>query len=567
MSEVSPSAAAGERPRLAYLFSRYPVVSHTFVDNEILGLEAAGWDVVIGSFNPPLDEFRHERLEGLKAPVIYPAPPEILRALERRAKETGVWPDALVVDHEAVFGGEVNVAMRCRNALSCAERLKAYGVDHVHIHFANRAAHSAVFVKALSGIPFSFTPQGQDFLIDVSPALLAELCREAKFVIAPCEHARKRLIERCPNSADKFTVNYNGIDPSGYPSAKPAPSEARLRIASVGRLIEFKGFHHLIAAIDLAKEEGVFVELELLGDGPWRERLEKQTKDLGLDDRIRFGGTVGLDEMKETFAKVDAFVLASITDEKGAADMFPTVNTEAMLCGLPIISSRLVGIPEQVIDGETGFLVDPGDEPGLAAALVKMAREDGLAARMGAAGHEHALQHFDRAVTLPKIGAEFQKTPRAQTKPAPPPVIAFYDWSQPGRIEQFRNERTMLEEQGAAFWIAAGTAHKSDIAPLAAAGELQGLDWLPDGMALEMEWRSRPAKRAQLTAMRSEFEDAADSEDYFVAARRALWITNTLQRRGGTKLIYAAGPQELLTASLVHRLSGIPVTENTSKIG
>lgn len=537
------------RPRLAYLFSRYPVISHTFVDNEILGLEAAGWEVVIGSFNPPLEEFRHERLQNLKAPIIYPAPPEILRALERKAKKDGTWPSELVEDHDARFGDETNVGMRCRNALALAERLKAYGVDHIHIHFANRAAHSAVFVKALSGIPFSFTPQGQDFLIDVSPELLAELCRHAKFVIAPCEHARDLLQERCPDSLDKFVVNYNGIDPSGYPLAKPNPKNKTLKIASVGRLIEFKGFHHLISAIDLAKKEGVRVELDLLGDGPWRERLENQTKDLKLDDQIRFGGTVGLDEMKATFERVDAFVLASITDEKGAADMFPTVNTEAMFSSLPVVSSRLVGIPEQVIDGETGFLIDPGDEAGLAAALVRLATEEGLAAKLGAAGKQRALERFDRKVTLAKIGAEFSKTPRSETQPKPATKIVFYDWNLPGRIDQFCKERPD------ACWVAAGMVPKREIEAQAAAGNLNGVNWLPDGMVLEMEWRCCPEQRKQLTERRSEFKNV-DAEDYFAAARRALWLTNAIAKRGGDAGQFrGAGEEENLVIELARFVS------------
>lgn len=522
-------AAAEERPRLAYLFSRYPVLSHTFVDNEILGLEEAGWELVIGSFSTPLNEFRHERLQALKAPIVYPPPPGVLQAMERHARNVGTWPEELVADHEKRFGSDAKI--RCRNALAMAERLKAMNVDHIHLHFANKATHTAIFVSALSGIPWSFTPQGQDFLVDTKPEMLAEYCRQAKFVVAPCDYARERLAELCPDSADKMLTIYNGVDPSGYQIAKPNPKPETLRISCVGRLIEFKGIHHLIAAIDLAKQAGVRVELELGGDGPWRGRLKRQTNELGLEDRIQFLGTVSLDEMKAGFQRVDAFVLASITDKKGAADMFPTVITEAMFSGLPIVSSRLVGIPEQVEEGVTGFLTDPGDESALAEALIRLAREPGLAAKMGAAGRERALACFDRAVTRERLGVEFVKTARGRGRPAAPEFVRFFDWDQPGEIERFENERESIENSGGAIWVAAGMTRKADLDRLAAAGQLQGINWLPDGMVLEMEWRNSENERQLLTKKRSEFREI-DGEEFFAAARRALWLANATSRIG-----------------------------------
>ncbi|MFT5466045.1 MAG: glycosyltransferase involved in cell wall biosynthesis [Verrucomicrobiales bacterium] len=534
------------KPRLAYLFSRYPVVSQTFVDNEILGLEEAGWEVVIGSFSTPKDEFRHPRLNALKAPVLYPPPPEVLKAMERHSKDVGTWPTDLIAEHEEIFGADSNIGIRCRNALGLAERLKALEVDHVHLHFANRATHTAIFLKALSGIPFSFTPQGQDFLVDTRQDMLAEYCREAKFVVAPCEYARDRLAELCPDSVDKFVVIYNGVDPSAYEIAKPAPKEDCLRISSVGRLIEFKGFHHLIPAIGIAKKAGVRVELELGGDGPWREQLEKQAKDLGLDDQIYFLGTISLDEMKSGFLCADAFVLASITDEKGAADMFPTVITEAMFSGLPIVSTRLVGIPEQVEEGITGLLTDQGDESALAEALIKLAREPGLAAKMGAAGRERALARFDRAVTREKIGVEFQNTPGSHKTHPQAELVRFYDWDEPGGIEKFRAEL----DSGGAVWVAAGSIEKSELDRSAAAGEFEGVNWLADGMVLEMEWRSSEPERVLLTEMRSDFGDV-DGEDYFKAARRAVWLATAIERRGGASKIEGAGDSEKLVARLI----------------
>ncbi|MEM1295228.1 MAG: glycosyltransferase, partial [Verrucomicrobiota bacterium] len=247
------------RPRIAYLFSRYPIISQTFCDNEILGLEDAGWDLVIGSLNPPQEDFRHRRLDTLRAPVIYSPPSAVLRELEANATADKSWPQELIDDHARRLGESTRPELRCRNALGVAQAFRRLGVEHVHLHFANRAAHSAIFLTHLTGIPFSFTPQAQDFLIDIEPELLAEICREAAFVIAPCDYAKAKLGEMCPDSADKMFRVYNGIPPASYPESKPAPSEQRVRVVSCGRLIEFKGFQHLIAASALAAKQSVRV--------------------------------------------------------------------------------------------------------------------------------------------------------------------------------------------------------------------------------------------------------------------------------------------------------------------
>ena len=165
---MSAPSSSKRRPRLAYLFSRYAEISQTYVDNEILGLEAAGWDIVICSINPPRDGLRHPRLNSLCAPVFYAPPPEVRKGIENDLIAKGRWPQKFLADHARVYGDETRPELSCRNAAHFAELLPLLGVDHVHLHFANRATHAALMLKEMQGIPFSFTPQAQDFLIDIS---------------------------------------------------------------------------------------------------------------------------------------------------------------------------------------------------------------------------------------------------------------------------------------------------------------------------------------------------------------------------------------------------------------
>ena len=129
--------------------------------------------------------------------------------------------------HEQRYGTEAKPALRARNALYFADLFARHGVDHLHVHFANRAAHTALFVKAISGLPFSITAHGQDFMVDLgSVELLREICAEAEFVAAETDFSTGLLRERCPDSAAKIHRVYNGMDLANFPAPAMAAISA-----------------------------------------------------------------------------------------------------------------------------------------------------------------------------------------------------------------------------------------------------------------------------------------------------------------------------------------------------
>src|SRR5437868_6843791 len=169
--------------RLGYLYSRYPVVSQTFCDAEMIELERRGFELVVASMYPPKTEVRHEYLAQLRAPVHYAPEKFELEKLVKKAKRDGRWPNELIAQHESKYGPEYKAELRARNALFFVELFEREKVPHFHVHFANRAAHTAIFVKAISGISFSMTAHGQDFMSDLgNDELLRELCASAEFV-------------------------------------------------------------------------------------------------------------------------------------------------------------------------------------------------------------------------------------------------------------------------------------------------------------------------------------------------------------------------------------------------
>src|SRR6266487_2387569 len=350
--------------RLGYFYSRYPVISQTFCDMEMLALERLGLPLEIGSVYPPLTSLRHEHISRLRAPVRYAPPQEILKIWEKAAKTTGKWPGALVDQHERKYGPTFKAGQRARNALYFADLFARNRVDHFHVHFANRAAHTAIFLKEISKIPFSVTAHGQDFMKDLgNNDLLREICATAEFVAAETDYSRDLLRQRCPDSAAKIYRVYNGIDLEFFPSpAGPSwtaitpyqiRGNAAPRIISIGRLVAFKGFDYLIDACGELARRGLDFTCEIIGDGPVRDDLQTKIDMLNLSPRVNLLGSLSQGAVLEKLQAADIFALASVVERQGASDIFPTVIIEAMAGARPVVSTCLAGIPESIVHGET----------------------------------------------------------------------------------------------------------------------------------------------------------------------------------------------------------------------
>ncbi|MFN2508136.1 MAG: glycosyltransferase family 4 protein [Chthoniobacterales bacterium] len=395
--------------RLGYLYSRYPVLSQTFCDAEILELERRGFELVIASMYPPKTAIRHEYLWRLRARVEYAPEKPALEWLVRKAKRKGRWPETLIAEHERKYGADYKAALRARNALFFVDLFEREGIRHFHVHFANRAAHTAIFVKVISGIPFSVTAHGQDFMSDLgNDDLLREICATAEFVGAETDYSRALLAARCPGSAEKIFRVYNGIDLQKFPRPQEvARRPGRIRLLSVGRLVAFKGFDVLIDACSELRGAGIEFALQIIGDGPLRAELEERVAQNALTEKVVFSGEQSQDQVLRSLDACDIFVLAAAVDENGASDVFPTVIAEAMACAKPVLSTTVAGIPELVAQNETGLLVPPRAPQALAAAMKRLISDDELRVSLGRAGRARIERHFSIERTIEPLLQRF----------------------------------------------------------------------------------------------------------------------------------------------------------------
>ena len=546
--------------RLGYLYSRYPVISQTFCDAEMLALERRGVDLEIGSINPPLTSLRHGHLANLRADVRYAPPPRVVRTLAHLACRDGIWPASLVAEREARYGPAFKAEQRARNALFFAEHFLRRGVAHFHVHFARNATHTALFVKAISKIGFSFTAHAQDFMVDVgSEELLREMCREAAFVVAVSDYSRKLLIQKCPDSAGKIHRIYNGVDLRKFPARPPRQPALRPRILSIGRLIEFKGFYDLIASCAGLKKRNIEFECEIIGDGPLRDALQNQITAAGLDGIVCLLGALPQEEVVRHLTDCDVFALASIVDSKGASDVLPTVILEAMASARPIVSTRLGAIPEMVRDGESGLLVDPGNIEELANALESLLRDSELRARLGAAGRRDVEEKFD----VDKTAAQLLEHIEAVAAPPAPFRRAdrhlqncghlVWEWPNP-KLPGLDCELAALAGAPVYVW------RSGSIEPAKGSeGLAQTLEFLPDAIVLKAEWQANPSGAHEIESWRRELPPACNTDDYLEAARVALYLAPKLAR-AGIRHLHATDSRALLCAWILQRLAKITIS-------
>jgi glycosyltransferase involved in cell wall biosynthesis len=555
--------------RLGYLYSRYPVVSQTFCDMEMLELERRGFELVIGSVHSPLTSLRHEHIRRLKAPICYAPPQPVLQLWEKEAKRSGRWPQSLIEAHDKKYGPAFKAGLRARNALYFADLFRRHGVDHVHVHFANRAAHTALFLKEFSGIPFSVTAHGQDFMADLGEDdLLREISAAAEFIAVETDYSRNLLQKRCPESAGKIHRVYNGMDLTNFPALSPKTiSDAPLRILSVGRLVPFKGFENLIAACAQLRSKQLNFTCHIIGDGPLREKLESQIMELGVHSVVKLRGALTQERVFQELKDCDIFALASITDQAGASDVFPTVIQEAMASARAVVSTRLAGIPETVVDGETGFLVPPGDINALASALEKLMREPALRSRFGAAGRARIEQHFQIATTirplLDLLRPVERSTPAARPQvPGPTQTrqIAYLiDLWPDYRLPTLERELLELQRRNLPMTpFVCQLASRPRFTPAMERLASQ-LEFLPDALAIEAEWQLNRELARRLENDRANEEHRAPADIFLTQARFALVLARMLRDRNIVHF-HATSSRALVCGLLLRKMLGVTLS-------
>lgn len=396
-----PAQIASSGKAVAYVIGTYPLLTTTFIDREIRALQRRGLALRVVSIRQPE---AHERPADQSAAdgvqYLLPAGPArvaaaLLRWLWRRPGRLLSTALGLLLSPHPSLAARLKTLAHCLVGVLAADQLAGTGLGLVHAHFADRAAIVALVAARLLGVPYSLFAHAND--IYVAPVLLPEKIAAAAFVATCTGYNQAHLTEVAAGRARQpVALIYHGLELGRFqPVGRAGRPAGPRRILSVGQLREKKGHAHLVRACRLLRDRGYDLACDIVGAGPQRPALEALIAELGLGDVVRLRGALPHDEVLAGYARADVFALASVEAGNADRDGIPNVLLEAMAMRVPVVGTRLSGIPELVRDGVNGVLVPPGDVPALADALARLWDDPALAERLAAEGRATVEREFD----------------------------------------------------------------------------------------------------------------------------------------------------------------------------
>lgn len=398
--------------RLAYLVSRYPSISHTFILREVRTLRQRGFELQVASINdadrPPAAMTQAEQEEVnssfyVKSAGIKGALVAHWHTLRTRPADyfKGLWYSLRL--GKADLKRLLYSFFYFVEAVMVGHWMEKQQLNHLHIHFANAASTVGLIAARIFPIQYSITVHGPDEFYNTHEFLLTEKIKQARFICCISYFAQSQLMAVSPPDCwDKFDISPLGVDPERF-SPRPAPENTdRFEILCVGRLVPVKGQHILVDAVAKLLAEGRTVHLRLVGDGPDRESLTQAVAARQLSQHITFEGAVNQDLILDFYQKADVFVLASF------AEGVPVVLMEAMAMEIPCITTHITGIPELIESGQ-GLLVPPSDVDKLAAAIARLIDEPELRLNIAKAGREKVLRSYELARNTERLGDIFRR--------------------------------------------------------------------------------------------------------------------------------------------------------------
>ena len=391
--------------RVVYFVSLFPCWSETFIVREILALMRRGVDVRIVSLKPACEALVQSDARDLLDRVLYPVSNglnawRVLKAcVMHPLREAG----ALIELLRHLRGSPESLAKSFIvwwRTLGLVDEVRAFAPQHLHAHWATYPSTSAMWMADRIGLPFSFTSHAHDIFLE--DQLIGPKLARARFAVTISDFNRRFLArERGHAAALKMHVIHCGVAPQSF-VFQPQGREPRL-IMAVGRLDEIKGFIYLVEACALLKQRGVNFRCEVIGEGPLRGQLEAAIERHGLTAQVILLGARQQEEVRALLYRASAFVLPSVVTPTGDRDGIPVALMEAMSAGLPVVSTQVSGIPELVIDGDTGLTAPERDAATLAGRIEQLLADAGLRERLAQRARELVEAQFDIDIEAGKL--------------------------------------------------------------------------------------------------------------------------------------------------------------------
>jgi glycosyltransferase involved in cell wall biosynthesis len=400
--------------RILFILKGYPRLSETFIAQEIRTLEKRGFRLSIASLRHPTDKRVHPVIGEIAAPVSYL--PEYLHEEPLR-----VWRSFLKARRLPGFGTCLSLFWKDLKRDVTRNRVRRLGqacvlaaelppdVVHLHAHFIHTPGSVARYASIMNGLSWTCSAHAKDIWTTAEWDLREKL-REMRWAVT-CTKAGRATLSALAPTDDAVRLVYHGLDLSRFPPLiAPASerdgrnAEKPVRLLTVARAVEKKGLDTLLSALARLPADLAWTWTHI-GGGPLTDALKAQAKAFGLADRVTFHGSQDQMAVIAAYHKADLFVLPCRIGDDGDRDGLPNVLVEAASQGLALLSTPVSGVPEFIVDGETGALTPPDDASALALAIETLARDPGRRYRLAKTALDLVRRSFDHSGTVGELDA------------------------------------------------------------------------------------------------------------------------------------------------------------------
>lgn len=382
------------KKKIAYIISRFPTVSETFILYEMIELTKLGMEIDIFPLIHQKGSVIHSEVETIAHKVHYPALFSLNTLRDHFfwfRKKPGIYLQTII---QALVKNLRSLKFLSRAivvillAAQAARKIDELGIQHIHAHSATHPTLMAYIVWRLTGVPYSFTAHSSD--IYFNKTMLSEKISRACFVVTISNYNVDFLKGISPDMPmAKTHVIHCGIDTAKFRMEPVKHLDRSFNIICVGRLEKIKGHQYLIEACAQLKARNIDFHCYLVGDGELQSEVQEEIKRLDLDHQVELLGFQTHDKVIDLLGQVDVLVLPSLSEG------IPVAVMEGMASGLPIVATAVTGVPELVEHGVTGLLVPSKDSLALAEALVTLCHSPELRLQMGKAGRKKVLNEFN----------------------------------------------------------------------------------------------------------------------------------------------------------------------------
>jgi len=385
--------------KIAIVVGTFPYLSESFILNHITGLIDAGHEVTVFSSRPPAGIFHPDFTRyDLANKTHYPHIPRLKFRFLYLPKM--LWQ---LKPREALYCMNFfrhGIGALSLKALYVFKGLATGNFDIIHCHFGQNGM-ALYFLGKLLHTPLVTSFHGRDLIMfgRFGHPMYKKLFRFGDAFVANSNYGKECLV-RMGCLADKIVKIPEVPKDPGVDFIKKESISNTTHILTVARLVESKGVHVCLRAIQLLREADYDVNYTVVGDGPCRHKLEKLAEKLGIRHIVNFTGWMQQEEVYRRYMFSDIFVLSSIRGKDGWVEAQGMVIQEAQLHGLPVVASRIGGIPDGVDNGKAGLLFEPGNPFDLAKQLRILLDDRVFAKNIAETGIQYCHTNYSRSIVM-----------------------------------------------------------------------------------------------------------------------------------------------------------------------